>query len=222
MDAIALRGESSAAASVQPLLCWLGFWLAYVRLPERRFAGALVVGALAAHLGWAFLHLDRVLDAPWAVADPRSGFSVLFVPLGLLGTAPWCAGSVERERFLASGARALLPGLALARLGCLVAGCCGGVALETPVLASLAERHPVALYELAGLAACALLLQRVDTARVAPVFLLGFGGLRLALEPLRAPPPLGEPVVDPSWLAAAWLCVGAIWLATASNHPRAC
>jgi hypothetical protein len=217
LTAIGLLAESAVAVLLQPLVCWLGFWLASTRFPERRFAVALGCGALAAHLGWALLHLDRVAEAPMAVLDPTSGFSVLFVPLGLLIAAPWRDEPGECARFLCAGARALVPALALARVGCLLAGCCVGVPLATSALASLAARHPVALYELAGLGALALALQRVDPARVAPAFLLGFGALRLVLEPLRAPPPLGEPVIAPSWIAAAWLCAGTLWLAFAAR-----
>jgi hypothetical protein len=207
--------------SVQPLAWSCAGWVAWSRLPEPRFGLALAVGALLAHLGWGLLHLDLLAVAPGALLDLRAGFCVLFVPLGLFAVAPWGAGRAELERFLSAGARALVPGLALARLGCLVAGCCSGIelpAFDPSLLYGRAYglaygllRHPVPAYELFGLGALALWLKRVEPERVAPAFMLGFGALRLALEPLRAVPPLGPPIVDARWLAAGWLVAGALW-----------
>jgi hypothetical protein len=110
----------------------------------------------------------------------------------------------------------------VARLGCLAAGCCAGAA--TPGWAARAgapPAHPVALYEIAGLAALHGIVTRVGTGRVMPLALVGIGALRLAVEPFRAPP-LGPPLV-PSWLlAACWCAAGAIaHAASRSSSARA-
>ena len=70
-------------------------------------------------------------------------------------------------------------------------------------------RHPVAVYDAAGCAALQLALRRLQGGVRAGAALAGLGALRLALQPLRAPPPLGDPALDPRWLAALWIACGA-------------
>jgi hypothetical protein len=93
--------------------------------------------------------------------------------------------------------------LATARLGCAAAHCCGPLA-------------PLAL-DAAGLVALYALVRRTRAERAAPLVLLGIGALRLAIEPLRAPPPLGPPLLPAAWIAAAWIAVGGAWLAYCSR-----
>jgi hypothetical protein len=83
------------------------------------------------------------------------------------------------------------------------------VATQRPF--ALGGVHPTALYEAAACAGLHFALRARPRARAA-VALAGLGGVRLAVEPLRAAPPLGEPLVDPAWLAAL-LVVCAAWLA---------
>ncbi len=75
-------------------------------------------------------------------------------------------------------------GHAIGRVGCFVTGCCTGV-----------PPHPVQLYEAAGLAliawSCRATLSRVETGKVPQgsafwLYLLFYGVLRVALDPLRA------------------------------------
>jgi hypothetical protein len=151
-----------------------------------RFVFGLGLGALLAHLGWALLHLPLVREHPWAVLDPAKGFCVLFVPLGPLLLTPWAA------------ALSTLPlALAVARLGCLVAGCCGG-----------AHGEPTPLYEIAGLVALHAVVWRLPDRWVVPTVLAGLGLVRLGVEPWRAAPPLGEPMVSAATIAALWLALG--------------
>ena len=214
------------------LLCLsAAFWVA-LALRERRasgesarrFVAGLALGGALAHLGWAALYIDRVWTQPSAVVSP-AGFCVLFVPLGLLALAPWRAPRAERDRFLA-GAFASLPlALATARLGCLVTGCCRGLPTDLPWGLRLAgdtiPRHPTALYDIAGLLALHAAARALPEARVAPAVLIGFGALRLAIEPLRIAPPLGPPVVPAGLLAAAWIGAGvAILLCSARSANR--
>ena len=127
-----------SAHLLQLLALFGAFWTAialYARRspsPKRvRFIGALGLGAVFAHLGWAVLHVPAVAAHPLALLDLTRGLTVLFVPLGLL--------LLERS----AAAFASLPlALAVARLGCLAAGCCHGAAGE-----------PTPVYEAAGLLA---------------------------------------------------------------------
>jgi len=75
-------------------------------------------------------------------------------------------------------------GHAIGRVGCFITGCCAGV-----------PPHPVQLYEAAGLAliawSCRATLRRVEAGQVPQgsafwLYLLFYGALRVALDPLRA------------------------------------
>lgn len=216
-------------ATLQPIAWCAAFWMAlalYSRRaqPQRhvRFTLSLALGAFLAHVGWLLLHAPAIWPAlcarPGLLLDPSLGYCVLFVPLGPL--------LLERS----AAAFASLPlALAVARLGCLTAGCC----LGTPTLAAwaVAGLHPTGLYEIGGLLALQAAVSRAAPRFAAPVVLGGFGLLRLAIDPLRAAPPLGEPLVAPAVLAGAWLalaaglarrtrCRGAPFLGPPQAHPR--
>jgi hypothetical protein len=193
------------SALLQPVACWAAFWTALVLYRLRggprtvRFACALGLGAALAHAGWLLLNAPASWPAlrarPGLLLTP-AGFCVLFVPLGPL--------LLERS----AAAFASLPlALAVARLGCLVAGCCQGAPL--PVAWSMAGLHPAPIYEIAGLLALHGAVSRAGARSAAPLALAGFGLLRLLIEPLRAPPPLGAPMLPPAALAAAWVCLAA-------------
>jgi hypothetical protein len=177
------------------------FWVAVLAFRARveplryavRFPLGLALGALAAHLGWALLHLDAVRTMP-ALLLASTGFCVLFMPLGLLAVAPWRRG--EHDAFLAAAFGALPVALATARLGCFAAGCCG-----PPVAIALDALGMVALHAAARSAPRPLVM---------PLVLGGIGAVRLALDPLREAPPLGPPLVSASWLAAGWLAVALV------------
>ncbi len=158
-----------------------------------RFVAGLALAAGASQIGWVLLHLDRVPADPRALLDLATGQSVLFAPLGLLAVAPWSRAA--RERYLAAALGSLPRAFAVARLGCLAAGCCHGVT-------GIHGTHPTRLYEIVGLLALDAGTRRLPSAWVGPATLVGFGGVRLLTEPVRAVPPLGEPLVAPS-------CVGA-------------
>ena len=176
-----------------------------------RFIAGLALGGTLAHLGWAALYADRVSSQPAALLAPV-GFCVLFVPLGPLALAPWRASRAERARFLAAALASLPLALATARVGCLVAGCCVGVPTDLPWGVRLAgdpiARHPTALYDIAGLLALDRIACRLPRERVPSMVLVGLGLLRLAIDPLRALPPLGPPLVSASWIAGLWVGIG--------------
>ncbi len=188
------------------------FWVAvagYARdRPRRevpRLVAGLVLGAGFAHLAWLALHPGFALRFPPAELAPWRGFTVLAVPLGVVLVAPRAPGA-RRGVFLAAGLRSLVPALAVARLGCLAADCCVGAPIG--VASFRVVRHPVAIYEIVALALLRAGLCRAPERVVVPAFCVAFGAIRLALEPLRAAPPVGPPLLDASWLAAAWLVCG--------------
>jgi Prolipoprotein diacylglyceryl transferase len=203
-----------SADLVQAAALSASFWLAFAlaRRAEAsalRVAASLVLGAAAAHLGWAALHPGAVAQAPGALLDPTRGFCALFVPLGPLVAAP--RRGAERVRFLAAVLGALPVALAVARLGCIAAGCCLGAPVDLPWSApdrAGTPRHPAALYDAAGCAALQVALRGLRRELRAGSALAGLGALRFATEPFRVPPPLGEPALDPRWLAALWIGFG--------------
>ena len=189
---------------------------------QARFLLGLVLGGLWAHLGWALLYADRIVAAPDALWRP-AGWSVLFVPLGVLAAAPRRRDAEGRERFLGSAASSLPLSLATARLGCLAFGCCHGAVTSLPwgirVGGDAIPHHPTALLDVAGLVLLHLLTAHVSPRSRVPVALGGFGLLRLAIEPLRAPPPLGAPWIDARWIAAFWVGFAVLLLLRAQRGP---
>ena len=180
---------------VQALALSAAFWTAlacYRGAHPLRLAAGLGLGAVLAHLGWSLLYLPQVRAVPQVLAHPLTGFCVLFVPLGLLACAPHAAAF-----------RTLLPALAVARLGCLAAGCCRGIPSELPW--ALAGNHPAPLYEIAGLAVLAAVTRRLSDPWVLPIVLGGFGLLRLLVDPFRGPASLGAPAVSAPWIASLWI-----------------
>ncbi len=195
--------------SAQLLLLLTAFWVAVWRYRGEqpvRFLLAVALGAVFAHLGWALFHLDAVVDHPAAAWNPAIGYSVLFFPLGPL--------LLSRS---ASSWRALPLALAVARLGCLAAGCCHGIPAPWGGL------YPTQLYEIVLLVGLHVSLGRAPNSLAAPCFLLGFGLIRLVLDPLRALPPLGAPGFAPSTVAVCWATLGLLWtfVRVGSARPRA-
>ena len=114
------------------LLAWsAAFWTALCvggrRLAtpaqRRRLALGLVLGALAARAGFFALHAGVALQRPRLLLDFGTGYSVVFVPFGLLAAAPWRRGGPELSAHLGAGLVGLPLALAVARLGCFAAGC---------------------------------------------------------------------------------------------------
>jgi hypothetical protein len=178
-------------AWLQPVAWSAAFWTALSLYARRRgprparFACALALGAAFAHGGWLLLHATATWPAlrarPGLLLDPSLGYCVLFLPLGplLLQRSPAAFASLPLA-------------LAVARLGCLAAGCCQGARL----------------YEIAGFLALHVAVARAHAPAV-PIVLGGIGALRLLLDPLRAAPPLGAPLVPAAAIAAAWMLVAA-------------
>jgi phosphatidylglycerol:prolipoprotein diacylglycerol transferase len=155
-----------------------------------------VVGGLAGGvLLYYAVHIRLFLTAPSLLLQPGLVFYG-----GLVGGAGAAAVYCRAYRLsLPRAADVVAPGLAfghaLGRVGCLLGGCCYGrpVAPSFPFAVELAgaSRHPVQLYEAAGLVALGaalLVLPKALTRHAGAVFacyLAGYALLRLATEPLR-------------------------------------
>jgi hypothetical protein len=153
------------AALYEAALC-AAFWAALAGYRPRaagdaaRFVAGLALGAALARAG-----------------------GLLLVPAGLLVAAP-CRG---RARFLGAALPALPLAFAVAKLGCLAAGCCAAAGVEA--------------LSFAGLHAA---LRRLPRRHAAAAALAGIGAVRLAALPLR--PEAGLSAL----LAAVWLAAGAL------------
>lgn len=185
------------------------FWVAWTLFPvdsRLRFMIGLTLGALLTRVAWAGLHFSLWLEAPWSLMDRSGGFSVLALPVGLLLVAPYLSAPGGGQAYRAAAARAVVPALAVARLGCVWWGCCGGR------VSALGLAHPVAVYEVIFWFGLGLLLRRIPDSQAPGLWLVAFGAIRLGLEPLRSAPPLGPPEVDVSVLAGIWLGLGLLTL----------
>ncbi|MEE3328180.1 MAG: hypothetical protein VX252_12660 [Myxococcota bacterium] len=194
------------------------FWVAVFFFRGRfgtRFIVGLVLGAMLTRLAWAGLHFSVWLEAPWSLIDQSGGFCVLALPLGPLLVAPCFSAPAAAQAYRASAARALVPALAFARVGCVWLGCCEGRAFM------LGLAHPVAAYEGFFWLGVFFVLRKVSDRKAPGLWLVAFGALRLCLEPLRATPALGEPEVEVAWLASFWLGVG-LWTLYFDGRGWAC
>jgi phosphatidylglycerol:prolipoprotein diacylglycerol transferase len=180
-----------AATGVVAAVLWLKSRRERLGLSENAFWAAAwtmllgaVVGAKALFvvLGWE--HYARGELRFWA--DFAVGF-VFFGGLAGAALAGWLFARVRGLSFTRGAdyfAVAVPMGHAIGRVGCFLAGCCGG---HPP--------HPVQLYEAAGLAliawACSASLARVERGELPDgaafrLYLLLYGLLRFLLDPLRA------------------------------------
>lgn len=214
-----MSGELGQAAA------WsAAFWITLYRLMRdpggrahvTRTAAGLALGAVLAHLGWAALHAKALRDTPVAWLDPTRGYCVLFVPWGVLALGP--RADRLRHAYLSASLGALPLAFAIARLGCIAAGCCAGAATELPW--GVGGAHPTPLYEAAACGALYLFCGRLPRDARGGAALAGLGCARLALEPLRAAPPLGRPALEPAWLAALLVALGALLLLPARARWR--
>jgi phosphatidylglycerol:prolipoprotein diacylglycerol transferase len=123
----------------------------------------------------------------------------------------------------------MLTGMIFARVGCLLNGCCSGrrsdrwVGLRLPDDTGRWERrYPVQLLELAAAVvllsgSMALLAVGAPRGAIFAVALVGYAGARLAIDPLREPPPriaAGRRVALAAFLACTTLASVVGWLAT--------
>jgi phosphatidylglycerol:prolipoprotein diacylglycerol transferase len=190
-------------------------------LPPRTVLGAILLIALATfaagRLHFALAHWDLFRSRPWRVFSPSS--SGLHAPGAMAGAAlsamvvlKWLA--IPLGRFADALAPAAAVGVALARVGCFLHGCCFGKVCRYPWgvrfpdeelvrIAQVAEgalpegareslpAHPLQLYFAGAALAIGLFLLWLNPRKryegqVGLVFLLLFFASSAALEPLRA------------------------------------
>jgi phosphatidylglycerol:prolipoprotein diacylglycerol transferase len=147
------------------LVSWAGSKILYVATQDQ-WTPELLLGASAFWLGGGFVFLGGFLAAAmlalvWGIWDPKLHWrrtSFTLVPL--------------------------LWAHALGRIGCFLAGCCFGTSSDVPWALHMhgALRHPVQLYEAAGLAMLAFGLNRIPKVRLLGAYLMGYGLLRWSLE----------------------------------------
>jgi hypothetical protein len=183
----------------------------------------LALGAALTHGVWVLMRPGVLLAQPAILLDPTRGATILAVPLGLLLTGWTVPAGRARARYLQASLGSLPLALATARLGCLAAACCHGIATSLPWAVRLpgdaTPRHPTPLYEIAGCVALFLVMLRLPRRLWPGVVLAGPGLIRLAVSPWRAADPLGDPLLTAPWLAAAWVAVGVAMLPRCKGAP---
>jgi len=218
--------------TLQLLLLIAAFWVAvlgYAALGgsargSRPLLTGLFLGAALAHGVWVLMRPGVLLAQPAILLDPTRGATILAVPLGLLLTAWTVPAGRARAHYLQASLGSLPLALATARLGCLAAACCHGVATSLPwgvrLPGGATPQHPTPLYEIAGCVALFLVMLRLPRRMWPGAVLAGLGLIRLAVSPWRAADPLGDPLLTAPWLAAAWLAVGVAMLPRREGAPR--
>lgn len=176
-------------------------------------AGAMV----GSHLTAVLLHLPEVLAAPERALGVGHSFQGGFV--GAFLASSWFAR--RRRLDLWALADAVAPslgvGLAVARIGCFLGGCCYGQLCDVPWAVQLAripgERHPAPLYEmpfdlLLALGLAWLLPRRKVPGQVFLSFVAGYGVLRFGCEFFRD----SHPMIA-GFSLAQWFSVGTVVVA---------
>jgi phosphatidylglycerol:prolipoprotein diacylglycerol transferase len=152
---------------------------------------AIVGGLVGAALLYIVVHWREMLASP-AQLQPGLVFYGGLVG-GLAGAATYCRlYMIPLDRFADCAVPGLALGHAIGRVGCFLAGCCYGrpVAARFPLAVVLAgvPRHPVQLYEAAGLTLLGLVLLTLPPRRpgqLLTLYLSGYAVLRLFTESLR-------------------------------------
>ncbi len=225
---IAVPAYSTCLLIAAITACWLFVRAAVDAGAPRRRTILLAIGAAAGGLVGARL-LDASLNPALYAHDPdlltttnARGFALYggLVAAGTvaLGAAPLLR--VQRGRLADAAVPAVAAGIAIARVGCFLNGCCGGVATSVPwavrfpigssswssqllggstsaIFGHVDAVHPTQLYELVAVLACAG-VSRVAAARLglapggrALLFAATFLAFRVVNQTLRAPTPGG-------------------------------
>jgi hypothetical protein len=187
------------------------FWVALGTFARReardgwRFIACLLLAAALAHGAWCGLRFDLVVEHPDLLLQPAAGFSTLPVPL-----AAWTVPRRSRAQALSS----ILAGLAFAKLGCAVTGCCAFDARE-------ATGPGLQCLEAAGLLAvhCVGRHPKLSAELQLAAMLTGFGVVRLVSALLRELPLASVEATAPALVCAAYLIAGIAWGLTRLVKP---
>lgn len=209
---------------------WLARWIArQEKFDPEMVTEAAVEFIVAALLGAHLTHI--ILDWPVYVAHPGRAFIPGAVPLafqgGLVAAAlvGWwfCKRHKIRPAQLFDVVIPSVPlGLAFARVGCFLAGCCYGDPCSLPWAVTFPRlplpRHPAQLYELVlDLCLLGFMLWYRKRRRFEGenffVFLVGYGSIRFMCEFVRADTPANLMGLSwPQWVSLAFITVGAVFL----------
>jgi phosphatidylglycerol:prolipoprotein diacylglycerol transferase len=199
---------------------------------------ALGAGLIGARVAYVALHWPEYAGNPWAAFNIwEGGLSLLgglcLGTLGLLAVAR--LHHLPPAIVLDVAAPAALVGQAVGRLGCVSAGCAYGRIVDGGMLPAMsltdasgafAMRFPSQIVEaIAEGVLFAVLLAlavrgRHRSGAIAAAFLIGYGALRLAAEPMRGDSVFLAGVAVGSWWAAATLTVGVVWIARLRMSTR--
>jgi phosphatidylglycerol:prolipoprotein diacylglycerol transferase len=153
---------------------------------------AIIGGLAGATLLYIVVHWREMLANPVLLWQPGLVFYGGLVG-GAVGAATYCRlYMISLTRFADCAVPGLALGHAFGRVGCFLAGCCYGkpVAASFPLAVVLAgvPRHPVQLYEAAGLVLLGLSLLMLPArppGRLVTLYLIAYAVLRLFTEALR-------------------------------------
>ena len=228
--AFALLLDAGVAVAIA-LTAWLG---RRRRLPLARVLDAAIITVVAslagARLAYVLLHWSDY------AANPATGLFIweggLSLPGAITAGAAAAAAALRHlglpvAETLDAAAPGVAFGQAVGRLGCLLSGCAAGRAIAggapLPALllpdaaGALAPRFPSQLVEAGGEAALgalllALVLRRSPPGVVGPLYLCGYGLLRLAAEPFRGDSTYLGPFAAASLWSVGAIAAGAILL----------
>jgi phosphatidylglycerol:prolipoprotein diacylglycerol transferase len=153
---------------------------------------AIIGGLVGATLLYIVVHWREMLANPAELLQPGLVFYGGLAG-GFAGAATYCRiYMIPLVGFADCAVPGLALGHALGRVGCFLAGCCYGrpAAARFPLAVLLAgvPRHPVQLYEAAGLLLLGLVLVTLPPRRPGQpltLYLIGYAVLRLFTESLR-------------------------------------
>ena len=197
------------------------YYLIQVIMLFSAIAGAKLV-FLFGDLGWPIRAVDD-----WAEVLYTGRSIVGALIFGLLGAElakPLLNYSLPpNDRFAA-----LLPfTIAIGRIGCLLNGCCRGVATDGPLAIHYSDgvaRHPAQAYEIifhitAGLAAIVLIRKQRFRGNVFSLYLISYGVFRFLTEFVRETPRLFGPLSSYQWLSLFMAVLGTGFLVKRTYFP---
>lgn len=210
------------------------------KIVERTYL-AFLFGALAgARLFHVFLESpEYYAEAPHrTLAFWQGGFSLWGGAMGGLAAVSVVARKLGASRLVVFDlfAPSMLLGVAIGRIGCLLAGCCFGLPTSMPwavvfdhpaTFVDFPETplHPTQIYEALGALVLSIALRFVEAGpgKRFALALAGYGGLRFVVEIFRGDVARGFVVPDllslPQLFAIA-AGIGAVWIAVATRDRR--